>query len=358
VTDHAHTIHELPIVVLFPHNRCNCRCVMCDIWRIREVRQILPDDLRPHLESFRALRVQQVVFSGGEAQLNPDLRILAAMLRAEGIHLTLLTSGLLLKTRAAEVAETIDELIVSLDGPPAVHDRIRNVPSAFDRLQSGVDAVRALRSDMKISARTTVQKANYGVMRATVETAKGLGLNGISFLAADTTSGAFNRTQPWAEGRQSEIALACPEIEELEREVKQLIRDYHEEIRTGYIAENATKLARIVQHFRASSGDFEAVAPRCNAPWVSAVIEADGSVRPCFFHEAFGNIHQAPLLSIINSDQALRFRERLDISSNPVCRNCVCSLYRPLESVTGQRPVSKNIAACDAPPEPQPAACR
>ena len=27
-------ITQLPIVILFPHSRCNCRCVMCDIWRV------------------------------------------------------------------------------------------------------------------------------------------------------------------------------------------------------------------------------------------------------------------------------------------------------------------------------------
>jgi MoaA/NifB/PqqE/SkfB family radical SAM enzyme len=31
----AHQIRTLPVVVIFPHNQCNCRCVMCDIWRIR-----------------------------------------------------------------------------------------------------------------------------------------------------------------------------------------------------------------------------------------------------------------------------------------------------------------------------------
>ena len=36
----AHVIRELPILVILPHSRCNCRCVMCDIWRIRQVREI------------------------------------------------------------------------------------------------------------------------------------------------------------------------------------------------------------------------------------------------------------------------------------------------------------------------------
>lgn len=334
VSADPHVIRELPIVVLFPHNRCNCRCVMCDIWRIRQVREITPADLRPHIDSFRQLQVKEVVFSGGEAQLNRDLKSLALMLRAEDIRVTLLTAGLLLQSHAAEVAEVMDGIIVSLDGPPGVHNAIRNVPNAFERLARGVAAVRSLRPEMKIFARYTVQKQNFRELRVTVSTVKEIGLAGISFLALDTTSTAFNRDQPWDEARRAQVTLSAGEVEELDNEIENLIREYASDIQAGFIAENPAKLRRIVRHYRAALGECEPVAPRCNAPWVSAVIEADGSVRPCFFQPAYGNFHDAPLVDIVNGKEALRFRERLDIETNPICLRCVCSLYRPVAALT------------------------
>ena len=63
----------------------------------------------------------------------------------------------------------------------------------------------------------------------------------------------------------------------------------------------------------------------CNAPWVSVVVEANGAVRPCFFHEPVGNIREAPLASIVGANLR-RFREALDVAANPVCVRCVCSL--------------------------------
>ena len=54
----AHNVRTLPVVVIFPHNQCNCRCVMCDIWRIREAKEITPADLEPQLASFRELSVR------------------------------------------------------------------------------------------------------------------------------------------------------------------------------------------------------------------------------------------------------------------------------------------------------------
>lgn len=332
-----HYITSLPILVLFPHSRCNCRCVMCDIWRIRQVREITPDDLRPHLESIRSLRVQWVVLSGGEPLMHSDLATLAKLLRGEGIRVTLLTAGLTLKQHAALVADSFDDVTISLDGPPAIHDRIRAVPRAFERLNNGVQALRKLRPFIPVSARSTVQKANHKFLRETVATAKSMGLNSISFLAVDAASTAFNRPDGWTPEQQHSVRLEASEIDELACEIAALIREYADDIASGYIAESPEKLNRIVQHFRAELGEITPTAPVCNAPWVSAVIEADGSLRPCFFHPSLGSIHGKSLLEVLNSEDAVRFRQELDIASHPTCQRCVCSLHLSKEKAMGLR---------------------
>lgn len=327
--DSPHLIRELPVLVLLPHNRCNCRCLMCDIWKIRQTREITASDLKPHLESLRALKVKWVVFSGGEPLLHSDLAGLGKMLREEGMRVTVLTAGLNLDRFAPTVAENVDDVIVSLDGPEPIHDEIRGVPRAFERLAAGIAALRQLRPAIAVAARCTIQKENFRHLRATIEAARQLGLNSISFLAADVTSAAFNRPEAWPKERQAEIALSPDEVEGLAREIETLIREFQDEIQSGFVVENAAKLRRIVQHFRAHLGQASPVAPRCNAPWVSAVIEADGAVRPCFFHPPVGNLTQGLLHEIVNGPQALAFRQNLEISSDPVCRKCVCPLFIP-----------------------------
>jgi Fe-coproporphyrin III synthase len=94
--------------------------------------------------------------------------------------------------------------------------------------------------------------------------------------------------------------------------------------------ESPDKLRRIVHHFNAYLGLVEPVAPRCNAPWVSAVVETDGTVRPCFFHAPIGNVSEQSLIEVVNSPRALEFRQSLRIAENPICRRCVCSLYSPV----------------------------
>ena len=162
----------MPVLVLNVHSRCNCRCVMCDIWKREESFELRAADLQRHRVSLRRLAVHWVVLSGGEPLLHSDLRALCAFFRELDIHFTLLTTGLLLTKRAPEVAECFDDIIVSLDGPAAVHDAIRRVNGAFQLIQSGVASVRQRHPEMNITARTTVQKANHPHLRKTVAAAK------------------------------------------------------------------------------------------------------------------------------------------------------------------------------------------
>lgn len=325
----SHQVHALPVLVIFPHNQCNCRCVMCDIWRIRQAQEITPPDLDAQLTSFRKLGVRWVVFSGGEPQLNEKWNYLARIVRSAGSRVTLLTAGLLLKSQAQIVVDSVDDVIVSLDGPRELHNHIRRVPDAFEQVSEGVKALRQVRPNMPVRARCTVQKANHGSLRAVVEAAKEIGLTSISFLAADLTSTAFNHPEGWLPDRVNRVALESGEADALAAEVERLIEEHHADLESGFVVESPDKLRRIVRHFRAALGQAENVAPRCNAPWVSAVIEASGDVRPCFFHPVVGNIHRQGLEDVLNSPEALQFRSGLDVASNEICRRCVCSLYVP-----------------------------
>ncbi len=320
-------IRSLPVLVLHAHSSCNCRCIMCDIWKTPEGRVFGVDDLKPHLSSIRELGVRWVVFSGGEPLLNPQLFSLCSLLREEDIRLTLLTTGLLLRKFAAEVVTNFDDVIVSLDGPREVHDAIRRVPGAFGLIQSGVATLRRHRANVRITARTTVQKANHGRLRETVRAVRELNLDGISFLAADLTSSAFNRPLVWPAHRQEEIGLSLVELGELEAEIEALIAETPCGTGGGFVTETPEKLRRITRQFRVQLGLQRGESPICNAPWVSAVIEVDGTVRPCFFHPSIGNLQEKTLESIINGREARTFRENLTVPDNPICRRCVCSLH-------------------------------
>ncbi|MBV8071011.1 MAG: radical SAM protein, partial [Acidobacteriaceae bacterium] len=193
---------------------------MCDIWKEESRAEMAAQDLARHLADIEKLAVKWVVFSGGEPLMHRDLFRLAAMLRSRRIRVTLLSTGLLLARYATEIAAHIDDIIVSLDGPPEIHDRIRRVPGAFRLLEQGIRAIHDVNPQFSISARCTVQHLNHCCPVETARTAKRLGLSCISFLAADVTSSAFNRFQPWEAYRQAQVALTLEEVVALERELE------------------------------------------------------------------------------------------------------------------------------------------
>lgn len=320
-------VSSLPILTLLPFSRCNCRCAMCDIWKERNENALSRHDVERLLPDLARLGTRRVVLSGGEPLMHPDLFGLVLPLKEAGIGLTLLSSGLLLERFAARVAAAFDDVVVSLDGPPVVHDAIRGVPGAFDRLRRGVAALCAGNPVPSLSGRCTVQKANLSRLRDTVAAAREIGLHRISFLAADTTSPAFGREAGWAPQSRDRVVPDAAGLLALESEIDRLEAEHGGDLASGFVAESAAKLrSRLLAHFRACAGDTPFPAATCNAPWVSAVVETDLAVRPCFFHPAYGRLGAEGLEPVLNGEAALRFRRALDVATDPVCLRCPCRL--------------------------------
>lgn len=325
----THRVHTMPVVVLMPHSRCNCRCVMCDIWKANvNGTEITAEQLEPHMEAFRELGVKWVTLSGGEALMHRNLWALCCQLEQQlGARITLLSTGLLLKKYAAEVVRWCDEVIVSLDGSREVHNAIRRIPRAYERLVEGVQALRERDRAYRVTGRCVVQRQNYADLPNIIASAQEIGLDEISFLAADVSTTAFNRPQLWGDDRVDEVALSPNEVAHFREVLEEVFERFAGAFAAGYVAESPEKMRRLAHYFAALNGDGEFPPVKCNAPWVSTVIEADGTVRPCFFHEELGNVHEQSLPEILNGEKALAFRRNLDMEQDPICRKCVCTLH-------------------------------
>lgn len=329
----THKLTALPIVILMPHSACNCRCVMCDIWKgNNNLKQLTADDIQALMATLKKLGTRQVLMSGGEALLNPNFFRLCEILKKEKIRITLLSTGLTLKKNAEDLVKWVDDIIVSLDGDKEMHDRIRNIPGAFTKMAEGIANIKALKPGFRITCRTVIHRLNFRVWPGIIDAAKNLGLDQVSFLPADVSSHAFNRQQAWDEPRQHEILLSEKDVDELKGVIGNLFTSCKNEFDSRFIAESPDKIRNIYFYYAAYYGHNLFPFKKCNAPWVSTVVEADGTVRPCFFHEAYGNLKTGPLDEIINSDVAIDFRKNLNMKKNETCLKCVC--YLNLSPVT------------------------
>ena len=109
------------------------------------------------------------------------------------------------------------------------------------------------------------------------------------------------------------------------RVVEETIVTRAKDFEDWFVAEPPDKLRRLPQYYAAQRGLGAFPPVRCNAPWASAVVEADGAVRPCYFHRAVGNVRERSLREIL-ANEMVAFRRGLKVAQDPTCRRCVCSL--------------------------------
>ena len=312
---------QLRLVTLYLTERCNSRCVSCDYWRhgrqdmaLATVQQLLP--------GLKALGVEQVLLSGGEPLLHPHWVEMATLLRAQGLKLWLLTAGLALAKQLDEVARHVEQVTVSLDGATAAsYAGIRGL-DAFEVVCAGVRA--AVRAGLPVTLRVTVQRGNVAELPALVRLAHGLGVNGISFLAADVAHDeAFGRQAPAPDG----VALRPEDLPLLAASLDAIEQTHADDLAGGFIAESPAKLRRIEAHARARLGLGPLTAPRCNAPAHSAVIEADGRLRPCFFIGGAQRLGAGGLEAALNAPAERRLRAAIAAGAQAACERCVCAKW-------------------------------
>lgn len=327
LTFRTHRIYNLPVIVMMPHSRCNCRCVMCDIWKANhDKKELSVETLSKHVDTFKSLGVREIVFSGGEALMHSNLWNFCALLKNARIKLTLLSTGLLLERNAEAIVENFGGVIVSVDGSAEIHDNIRRIPDGYRKISSGIKKLKELKADFPVTARCVLQRYNFFDFDNIVRSAKEIGLDQISFLAADVSSAAFNREVQWEGDRIAEVALSWEETEQFSQVIENSFKTLKDLYDSKFIAESPAKMRKLVQYYKAINGSGEFPTAVCNAPWVSAVIESDGNMMPCFFHKPYGNIYDQNFLSILNSKEAIDFRRTLDMSKDEHCKKCVCSL--------------------------------
>jgi MoaA/NifB/PqqE/SkfB family radical SAM enzyme len=325
-------LESLPILALSVHSACNCRCVMCDIWKANsDKREISASDLERHAEGIRALRVQRVMLTGGEPLLHHNLWALCERLQKLGIRITLVTTGLLIEPHAADIANAVDTVVISLDGDRDTHDVVRRVKGGFDRIARGVVALRGAYPMPRLIARSVLQRSNFWALQHTIAAAHEMGFDEISFLAADVSSPAFNRATPWDAARVAEVRVPDNDLEGLRASIDRAFAALPDLFGSGFVVGGRASLYRIWQYYAALAGHGKFPAVRCNAPWVSAVLEPTGDLRPCFFHGGYGHVNGS-LEGALNSDAAVKFRNDLDVETNATCQRCVCSLNLPLTS--------------------------
>lgn len=322
---------NIPYLLLWLNGGCNARCQTCEIWRDTTKTFISAQEIRAMAEDWVSMGVREVELCG-EPTLHPELSTVCEAIHSRGIAIRFLSNGLRLQKFASVIAKFGRSLTVSLDGPPSVHNLVRNVPQAYRQLERGISLLHELAPGLPVYGRCAVHRLNYRFLRETVDTAKSLGLTDISFIGLDVSSPAFGRDglAPEVAAGVRSLAIARGELGELQCQVEGLIREKIAlSAEPRFIRETPERLRSVLvdyftELYSPSLGLSRVI--RCNAPWTSAVIEPDGKVRPCWFLAPYGNLkdYQGGLTELLNSPHAVEYRDNIDVTRSPICRSCIC----------------------------------
>jgi len=122
-------------------SRCNMKCSFCDWWKMN-MPELPTEKALTAIDEVCSLGVPFFDLSGGEPLLRKDLSTLAKKASSHGCLVSMNTNGTLLKSdRASGIADTFDVVVVSVDGPKEIHDKIRGVAGTYDK---AVEAVKLL----------------------------------------------------------------------------------------------------------------------------------------------------------------------------------------------------------------------
>lgn len=313
-------IATLPMLTLHVTESCDSRCIGCSYGARPGPR--LSSATAAELASVADdLDTRVVLITGGEPLILPDLGELVRPFVKDGRRIYLATSGTRLAERASLVAALFDEVFVSLDGPDAAtHDAIRGVPT-FAALAAGIAALRSF-APRPVTARMTVQRRNVDRIAETARTARRIAIDRISFLAVDAWSGAFGRAGT------EQLSGLLPTSAQL-RDLVTSMAAIEEELGPELVP----NLEHVVRQLRAALGEIPSPSKRCNTPLMSAVVDGDGSVRPCFFKAPMGHLRDGGLRAVLDSPAAVKLRANLDTARDPDCQRCVCPKYFPLREL-------------------------
>jgi len=328
--------------------RCNLRCTMCWQWGEQGLFHEMPKQHEIEQLDLGALRSviddvaedgTGVFLWGGEPFLHRDLLPFVEHIKSRNLYCSINTNGTYLPRDAARLVEMgVDAVMVSVDGPREVHDRIRGMNGSFQRIADGIAAVRAARNGNggrpEIVVNTTVSPGNQTVLLETLATVEAMGADRMILSQLWFTTEQIGRANEayfrekfsahagsWRGFVMDVAGLDAVRIGDQMREMSQrkgamelrFLPDLHPgQIRDYY--------ARPEEAFGKT---------RCFVPWLESEILPNGDVTPCSDRPdlIMGNVKRSRFREIWNNDLYRTFRRAMrEDGLFPYCSRC-CGLW-------------------------------
>ncbi|MCL5773737.1 MAG: SPASM domain-containing protein [Firmicutes bacterium] len=316
---------------------CNSKCKICSIWKLySEQPQLLKDELS--LEEITKIfqnfpsTISWISLLGGEPFLRKNLSAIVHSAVKEIPSLAVIsipTNGLMENSVLTFLEETksIKDRIIfirfSLDGPPAVHNKIRGLESAYESTWNTYQKSKKLLKGQKnfnLGIETTVSSLNLPHLSPFLKDMASRGEAITITVAHDGYPYHFDGINGniFPGGKSKEV-----------REVIGVIKNFKEKFKPENLL-NLLYVRRIPQFI---DNPEKHIMP-CGALKSSLFMDPFGNVSPCFIWDyKLGNLRQCnyEILKLLDSQKA---KEGLNVIRNHQCPNCwtPCEAYQSIIS--------------------------
>ena len=293
--------------------RCNNDCSHCYAGGSRQTKELTGVEWKSIITRLHTWQVPQVVFTGGESLLRPDLEELVCHAEELGLLAGLITNGrLLTAARCASLRQAgLDYVQITIESYDAeVHDAMVGT-AAFAETVEGIK--NAIASGIYTTTNLTITADNKGQVLDTIRFLKGLGIKkcGIN---------AIIRAGRGSDSEGVELAELKPLLTEVQRLTHELEMEFMWFTPTCYCDLNPVQMGLGVK--------------TCSAARTVLAIEPDGNVMPCqSYFQSLGNAMQDSFEAMWQHPLATKLRNREIV--NPKCHKCekfsLCGSGCPLD---------------------------
>lgn len=291
-------------IALLMTERCNARCIHCDIWKNRGAEPRL-EMLEWHVllaDLHSWLGPVQVVFTGGEALLNPDTLELVAYASSTGLFVEVLSHGFWEDQNKIEQLALArpSRVTVSFDGLGETHNLIRGRVGFAEKTERTIQTLMRMRKehelDLIIRLKTVIMQQNLEEVCDVAYFAAEQGLE-VFYQPIEQNYNTpedlqwFEHSETWPKNPSQAVAV-----------VRQLCELKNQGLP---IANSQEQLNVMIPYFlnpASSRVVVQSHAAHEPKPFCSALtmlqIQANGDVTVCSARKPIGNVRSGPIRTI------------------------------------------------------------
>ena len=349
-------------VILGINNVCNLQCRMCDVGLGERATVFWANLIGDHPQNMPLDLLQEIVrqardfpapprfgLAFTEPLIHPRVVEFAREIVGHGFHCAITSNGTTLERLADALVEAgVQQLNLSIDGPEAVHNRIRGGRETFQKLYRGVEALNAARRRRKtefprLTFSFTITDQNQDQILAFLQQVAPLRPDHVVISQLNFITGAMAQAHNTRYG--GALAVTRSNLGEMEPETFDTAALACELARVrAYLADHSDAFPKVTlvpdqigaeQLAAYYQNPLEFVGGRrCTDPWKMLMVRTDGSVIPAHgrcYNVPVGNVREAPLQEIWNGPRFQQFRQTLQEAGGtlPACARCCGVIGKP-----------------------------